>query len=445
MRAQFVLQEVWTGLRRNLTMTVALVVVVAISLSLLGTGLLFVKQVDDTRTYWQGKVQLSIYLCTTTSVSPQCQAERPRHPGGEDPDRLGPAPAAPGAARLLRVPGAGVPHFKQDFSRDPQFTSLVTKSEIPDSFQVKLVNTQADYSIVAGTVQGRPGVDQVVDDASILSKFYALLDGARNAVVIIAIILIIAAVLLVANTIRLSAFNRRRETSIMRLVGASNFYVQLPFLVEGDPRRAGRLADRGRAADRRQDAGTGLAAAVLPLQRGAVRGRPHRGHRAGHGDGGAPVRSHLLPHAAALSAGVKARRRLAAAAAGAKERTVIARNRRARHDYHIEDVVEAGLVLTGTEVKSLRAGRASLTDGFAQISDGEMWLHGVHIPEYAQGTWTNHEPRRPRKLLLHRKEIDKLASNIAERGLHSCAALAVLLRREGEGRTGAGPRQADLR
>jgi len=114
---------------------------------------------------------------------------------------------------------------------------------------------------------------------------------------------------------------------------------------------------------------------------------------------------------------VKARRRLAAAAKpGAKEHTVIARNRRARHDYHIEDVVEAGLVLTGTEVKSLRAGRASLTDGFAQISDGEMWLYGVHIPEYAQGTWTNHEPRRPRKLLLHRKEIDKLASEIAERG-----------------------------
>jgi len=76
----------------------------------------------------------------------------------------------------------------------------------------------------------------------------------------------------------------------------------------------------------------------------------------------------------------------------------------------------AGLVLTGTEVKSLRAGRASLTDGFAQISDGEMWLYGVHIPEYAQGTWTNHEPKRPRKLLLHRKEIDKLASEIAERG-----------------------------
>jgi SsrA-binding protein len=98
------------------------------------------------------------------------------------------------------------------------------------------------------------------------------------------------------------------------------------------------------------------------------------------------------------------------------ERKVIARNRRARHDYHIEDVVEAGLVLTGTEVKSLRAGRASLADGFAQLTGGEMWLHNVHIPEYAQGTWTNHEPRRTRKLLLHRKEIDRLGRLVAERG-----------------------------
>ena len=96
---------------------------------------------------------------------------------------------------------------------------------------------------------------------------------------------------------------------------------------------------------------------------------------------------------------------------------VIARNRRARYDYHIEDVLEAGLVLTGTEVKSLRAGRASLADGFGQISDSEIWLHGVHIPQYTQGTWTNHEPRRIRKLLLHRKEIDRLASTTAERGL----------------------------
>jgi SsrA-binding protein len=98
-------------------------------------------------------------------------------------------------------------------------------------------------------------------------------------------------------------------------------------------------------------------------------------------------------------------------------RKVIARNRRAFHDYHIEDTVEAGLVLTGTEVKSLRLGRASLTDGFAQIVDGEVWLHNVHIPEYIAGTWTNHTPRRIRKLLLHRREIDRLAAKTAEQGL----------------------------
>jgi SsrA-binding protein len=103
--------------------------------------------------------------------------------------------------------------------------------------------------------------------------------------------------------------------------------------------------------------------------------------------------------------------------AAEQARKVIARNRRATHDYHIEDVVEAGLVLTGTEVKSLRAGRASLTDSYGQVSDSEIWLHGLHIPEYVHGTWTNHEPRRIRKLLLHRKEIDRLSRTTAERGL----------------------------
>jgi cell division transport system permease protein len=233
MRAQFVLQEVWTGLRRNLTMTIALVVVVAISLSLLGTGLLFVKQVNNTRTYWQGKVELSVYLCTATSVSPQCHQNGPAT-ASERSQIMSDLKALPQVQRVFYESQAqAFAHFKQDFSRDPSFTNLVSKSEIPDSFQVKLRNAQADFNVVAGTVEGRPGVDQIVNDASILSKFYKLLDGARNAVVIIAIILIIAAILLVANTIRLSAFNRRRETSIMRLVGASNFYIQLPFLVEG--------------------------------------------------------------------------------------------------------------------------------------------------------------------------------------------------------------------
>ena len=95
---------------------------------------------------------------------------------------------------------------------------------------------------------------------------------------------------------------------------------------------------------------------------------------------------------------------------------LVAQNRKARHDYHVDDVVEAGLVLVGTEVKSLRAGRATLVDGFAEITDGEGFLHGVHIPEYTQGTWTNHEPRRVRKLLLHRHELHKLEAKVNEKG-----------------------------
>ncbi|WP_157250411.1 SsrA-binding protein SmpB [Nonomuraea typhae] len=98
-------------------------------------------------------------------------------------------------------------------------------------------------------------------------------------------------------------------------------------------------------------------------------------------------------------------------------RKVIAQNKRARHDFHVEDTFEAGLVLQGTEVKSLREGRASLVDGYASIDDGEAWLMNVHIPEYAQGTWTNHTARRKRKLLLHRKEIEKLAAKTKEGGL----------------------------
>ena len=96
---------------------------------------------------------------------------------------------------------------------------------------------------------------------------------------------------------------------------------------------------------------------------------------------------------------------------------VVARNRRARHDYHLEDTWEAGIVLQGSEVKALRAGRASLVDGFAIVDDREIWLHGVHIPQYTQATWTNHASRRKRKLLLHRREIDKIERRINESGL----------------------------
>jgi len=98
-------------------------------------------------------------------------------------------------------------------------------------------------------------------------------------------------------------------------------------------------------------------------------------------------------------------------------RKLIAQNKKARHDYHIDETYEAGLALVGTEVKSLRAGRASLVDAYGRIKDGEVWLEGAHIPEYDQGSWTNHEPRRPRKLLLHRAEIAKLIGKTKESGL----------------------------
>jgi SsrA-binding protein len=98
-------------------------------------------------------------------------------------------------------------------------------------------------------------------------------------------------------------------------------------------------------------------------------------------------------------------------------RKIIAQNRKARHDYAVLDVYEAGVMLTGTEVKSLRLGRASLVDAFATIDDGEVFLRNAHIPEYAQGSWTNHEPRRVRKLLLHRAEIERLIGKTKESGL----------------------------
>ncbi|MET9465766.1 MULTISPECIES: SsrA-binding protein SmpB [unclassified Streptomyces] len=97
-------------------------------------------------------------------------------------------------------------------------------------------------------------------------------------------------------------------------------------------------------------------------------------------------------------------------------RKLIAQNKKARHDYTIIDTYECGLVLTGTEVKSLRQGRASLVDGFVSVESGEAWLYNVHVPEYSQGTWTNHSARRKRKLLLHREEIDKLDSKTGETG-----------------------------
>ncbi len=233
MRFQFVFSEVWIGLRRNLTMTVALVVVVAISLSLLGTGLLFVKQVDNTRSYWQSRVQLSVYLCTPSDVAANCQ----KNGAVTQSEKIAIANELNATHDILSIQyvsaAAAYRQFRQEFADNEPIVRYTDKNQIPPSYEIRLKNTEADAAQVTEVMDGAPGVSQVVNDASILDQFYRLLDGARNAVAVVAIFLLIAAILLVANTIRLSAFNRRRETSIMRLVGASNFYVQLPFLVEG--------------------------------------------------------------------------------------------------------------------------------------------------------------------------------------------------------------------
>jgi len=233
MRSQFVLQEIWIGLRRNLTMSIALVVVVAISLALFGTGLLFMKQVNSTRTYWTGKVEVSIYLCNSQSYSPTCK----QNGSATDQEKAQIMHDLQSLSQVQHVyyesQAQAYGRFKQEYSNQPAFVNTVQPGEIPDSFRVKLRNPAAGYSVVADTVQGRPGVDQVMDERTILDKFYNLLTGAQNAVLIVALILVVAAILLVGNTIRLSAYNRRRETGIMRLVGASNSYIQLPFILEG--------------------------------------------------------------------------------------------------------------------------------------------------------------------------------------------------------------------
>jgi cell division transport system permease protein len=231
MRSNFVFQEIWVGLRRNLTMTVALIVVVAISLSLLGTGLLFVQQVKATQTYWQSKVEISVYLCYADSANPSCHGAVTTAQTAALEHTLQSMSQVENVTYVSQAEAWTL--YKATFSNEQSYVSTVTEADMPPSLEVKLADPAADYNIVASAVTGAQGVDSVIDEENILAKFYALLGGLRNAVVIVALILVVAAILLVANTIRLSAFNRRRETGIMRLVGASNFYIQLPFLLEG--------------------------------------------------------------------------------------------------------------------------------------------------------------------------------------------------------------------
>jgi cell division transport system permease protein len=233
MRAQFVFQEIWIGLRRNMTMTISLVITVAIAMALFGTGLLIRAQVDNSKSYWYGKVQVSIFLCNKSSSNPSCNkqditdAQKAKLKA-----ELQAMPQVSAGGVIEETPAQAFARFKDRFASQPGFVQSTKEGDIPGSFRVRLKDP-AQWKAVVQQLNGQQGVDQVINEQEILKKFFTILGGLQWAALLIALIQVIAAVLLVANTVRLSAFNRRRETGIMRLVGASNTYIQLPFILEG--------------------------------------------------------------------------------------------------------------------------------------------------------------------------------------------------------------------
>jgi cell division transport system permease protein len=230
MRTQLLMSEVGIGLRRNLTMTIAVIVTVAISLALFGAGLLIRAQVDTMKDYWYDRVEVSVFLCGVDSTAPSCS-------GGAVTD----AQRDEIEADLRALPQVeevfyesqqeAYERFQEQF-KDSAIAENVTPEAMPESFRVKLADP-TQYAVVASAMEGRPGVELVQDQRAILDRFFRVLNGFQVAALFVAFVQIFAAALLISNTIRVAAFSRRRETGIMRLVGASNFSIQAPFLMEG--------------------------------------------------------------------------------------------------------------------------------------------------------------------------------------------------------------------
>jgi cell division transport system permease protein len=230
MRTQLLLSEVGIGLRRNLTMTIAVIVTVAISLALFGAGLLIRAQVDTMKDYWYDRVEVSVFLCGADSTAPSCA-------GGAVTD----AQRDEIEADLRALPQVdevfyesqqeAYERFQEQFT-DSAIAENVTPEALPESFRVKL-SDPTQYAVVASAMADRPGVELVQDQRAILDRFFRVLNGFQVAALFVAAVQILAAALLISNTIRVAAFSRRRETGIMRLVGASNFSIQAPFLTEG--------------------------------------------------------------------------------------------------------------------------------------------------------------------------------------------------------------------
>jgi cell division transport system permease protein len=230
MRAGFILEEVRVGFRRNLTMTIAVIVTIAVSLSLFGAGLLVRAQVQSMKDYWYDRVQVSIFLCGENSDTPSCADGAVTRAQREEirRDLQGLKPLV--EEIYYESQEDAFARFREQF-RDSPILENVTADALPESFRVKLANPE-EYEVVASAFRGRPGVEIVQDQRRLLDSFFRVLAGLQAIALGISVAMLLVTVLLVINTMRVAAFSRRRETGIMRLVGASNWYIQLPFLVE---------------------------------------------------------------------------------------------------------------------------------------------------------------------------------------------------------------------
>jgi cell division transport system permease protein len=220
MRVNFVLSEVAAGLRRNLTMTVAMILTTGISLGLMGTGLLIANMIGDMREIYYDKIQVSIYLADGIT-DPQRDAIAAQLDASPEVKNYTYESKADAYAR-----------FTKQFQEQPALIANTPEDALPESFRVELVNAQRYEVIAQEFPNGQNGVDEVRDEGDFLDRLFSLLNGARNGTIAVAIVQALAALLLISNTIQLAAFNRRNETNIMRLVGASRWYTQLPFILE---------------------------------------------------------------------------------------------------------------------------------------------------------------------------------------------------------------------
>ncbi|MBJ7907593.1 permease-like cell division protein FtsX [Streptomyces sp. NPDC004549] len=232
MRAQFVLSEIGVGLRRNLTMTFAVIVSVALSLALFGGSLLMSDQVSTMKGYWYDKVNVSIFLCNKSDA--QSDANCAKGAVTEDQKKQIRSDLGKMTTLVQRVTyesqDQAYKHYKEQFGNSPLASSL-TPDQMQESFRIKLKDPQK-YQVIATAFNGRDGVQSVQDQKGILDNLFQLLNLMNRAALGVMAMMLIVALLLIVNTVRVSAFSRRRETGIMRLVGASGFYIQAPFIME---------------------------------------------------------------------------------------------------------------------------------------------------------------------------------------------------------------------